>query len=352
MPESPRAAVIGTGLMGGSVGMALRERGWHVTGWDEDPQRRAMALELGAVDDLDPAPRVHLTVVAVPVRAAGQVALEALERGGVVTDIGSVKGPIVEAVRHPLFVGGHPMAGSEAVGIKGARPNLFDGAVWVLTPTELTDPDAQAMVHSVVRSLGAEPLTIASDQHDRLVATVSHVPHLTAAVLMGLASDRAVEHSALLRLAAGGFRDMTRIASSDPRMWIDICADNRGAILEVLDELSTRVEDMRTIVATGDSAALVERLGAAQVARRSLPIGVPEVDKLSEIVIPIPDRPGELAAVTALATELSVNVYDIEVVHSAEEMGGRLLLIVDSERADEMVAALRSTGRDVAVNEL
>lgn len=351
-PDSPRAAVIGTGLMGGSVGMALRARGWHVTGWDEDPERRRLALELGAVDDLDPAPSVHLTVVAVPVRSAAQVVIEALERGGVVTDIGSVKAPIVEVIDHPMFVGGHPMAGSEAVGIRGASGDLFEGAVWVLTPTARTDPDAQAMVHSVVRSLGAEVLTLAPDQHDRLVATVSHVPHLMAAVLMGLASDRAVEHSALLRLAAGGFRDMTRIASGDPRMWIDICADNRDAILGVLDELSERVSEMRDIVADGNSAALVERLVTAQDARRSLPIGVPEVDELAEVAINVPDRPGELAAVTALATELSVNVYDIEVVHSAEEKGGRLLLVVDSQRAPELVEALRAAGRSVTSSEL
>lgn len=351
-PDSPRAAVIGTGLMGGSVGLALREKGWHVTGWDEDPERRRLAVELGVVDDLDPAPSVHLTVVAVPVRSAVSIALAALERGGVVTDIGSVKAPIVDLVEHPMFVGGHPMAGSEAVGIRGASADLFEGAVWVLTPTERTDPDAQAMVHSVARSFGAEVLTLAPDQHDRLVATVSHVPHLMATVLMGLASDRAVEHSALLRLAAGGFRDMTRIASSDPRMWVDVCADNRDAILGVLDELSARVGDMREIVASGDSASLVERLSAAQHARRSLPIGVPEVNELAEIAIPIPDRPGELAAVTALATDLSVNVYDIEVVHSAEEKGGRLLLVVDSERAPELVDALRVTGRNVTSNEL
>lgn len=352
LPDSPRAAVIGTGLMGGSVGMALRANGWSVTGWDEDPERRQLALELGAVDDLDPVPEAHLTIVAVPVRAAVSIASDAVDRGGVVTDIGSVKAPIVDTVRHPMFVGGHPMAGSEAVGIRGARPDLFEGAVWVLTPTERTDPDAQAMVHSVARSLGAEVLTLSARQHDRLVATVSHVPHLMAAALMGLAADRAVEHRALLRLAAGGFRDMTRIASGDPKMWIDVCADNREAILGVLDELSDRVADMRDIVASQDSMALVERLSAAQHARRSLPIGVSEVDQLAEVSITVPDRPGELAAVTALATDLSVNVYDIEVVHSAEEKGGRLLLVVDSARADELCRSLSATGRTVSVNEL
>ena len=145
---------------------------------------------------------------------------------------------------------------------------------------------------------------------------------------------------------------MTRVASGDPRMWIDICADNRDAILGALDEFAERLADMRSVVATGDSAALMERLSAAQRARRSLPIGVPEVENLAEVGVPIPDRPGELSAVTALATSLLVNVYDIEVVHSAEEKGGRLLLVVDANRATELADALRASGRNVSVNEL
>lgn len=352
MTGARRAAIIGTGLMGGSAGLALRKAGWHVTGWDSDPQRRELALELGVVDELDPAPEADLTFLAVPVRSVAGLAHEALERGGVVTDIASVKTPVIRSVAHPRFVGGHPMAGSEAIGVRGADSELFDGAVWVLTPTLTTDPDAQALVHSVVRSFGAEVLTLSAEQHDRLVATVSHVPHLMAAMLMSLAADRSVEHAALLRLAAGGFRDMTRIASGDPRMWIDVCAENRDAILGVLDEFAGRLAQMRSVVADGDSAALVEQLTDAQRARRNLPLGVPPVESLAEIAVPIPDRPGELAAVTALATALSVNVYNIGVVHRAEEHGGRLLLVIDANRVEEFRNALEQSGRIVSVNEL
>lgn len=352
LPAEPKAAIIGTGLMGGSLGLALRRDGWYVTGWDEDPERREQALELGVLDELEERPVADLTFLAVPVRSVPELAVAALERGGIVTDIASVKAPVVAAVDHPRFIGGHPMAGSEAVGVRGANADLFTGAVWVLTPTVATDPQAQALVHSVVRSIGAEVLTLDAAQHDRLVATVSHVPHLMAAMLMGLAADRAVEHSALLRLAAGGFRDMTRIASGDPRMWLDVCAENRDAILGVLDEFAGRLADMRAVVEAGDSEGLRERLSAAQQARRSLPIGVPEVENLAEVAVPIPDRPGELAAVTALATSLAINVYDIEVVHSAAEQGGRLLLVVDAARAGELAVALQDSGRRVTVNDL
>ncbi|MGB6058892.1 MAG: prephenate dehydrogenase/arogenate dehydrogenase family protein [Microthrixaceae bacterium] len=347
-----RAAVIGIGLIGGSIAAALRVNGWHVSGTDNDRLRAERALELGVIDQIGDDPQAKITFVAVPVGSIAAAVEAALADGRVVTDVGSVKAPIVSAISDPRFVGGHPMAGSEAIGVEGARADLFQGATWVLTPTSSTDPDAHALVHSVVRSLGAEVLTLDPENHDRLVATVSHVPHLAAASLMGLAADRAVEHSALLRLAAGGFRDMTRIASGDPTMWIDICADNRDAILEVIDELTSKLSEMRDIVARGAGDALLERLSSAQDARRSLPTGVPEVDELAEVSVPIPDQPGELAAVTSLATQISANVYDIEVIHNAGETGGRLLLVVDAARAEDLAAALRTSGRSVTVRDV
>lgn len=347
-----RAAVIGTGLIGGSVGVALRSAGWHVSGTDSDASTLARAVELGLVDAAGEDPAAELTVVAVPVGAVPQAARTALGAGGVVTDVGSVKAPLVAEVDHPRFVGGHPMAGSEAVGVDGARADLFDGATWVLTPNESTDPMALALVHQVVRSLGAEVVTLAPAEHDRLVATVSHVPHLTAATLMGVASGRAEEHAALLRLAAGGFRDMTRIAAGDPGIWIDICRDNRDAILDVLDGLLDSLGSMRQVVASGDDEELRARLAAAQDARRSLPVGAPAPDLLAELRVQVADRPGELAAITTLATELGVNVYDIEVAHAADVAGGTLILVVAEDAAEGFGAELERSGRRASVHPL
>ncbi len=347
-----RAVVVGTGLIGGSVGLALRAGGWHVSGVDRDRDRERLAVELGAIDRVGDDPEAELTFVALPVGAIAEAAAAALSDGGVVTDVGSVKAPVVAADDHPRFVGGHPMAGSEELGVEGARVDLFEGAAWVLTPTEVTDAGAQALVHSVVRSFGADVVTLPPDRHDRLVATVSHVPHLAAATLMQLAASRAEADSALLRLAAGGFRDMTRIAAGDPGMWLDICEDNRDAILEVIDSLGASLAEMAEIVRRGDRAALLERLRTAQSARISLPMGAPPAEELVEVRVAIPDRPGQLAAVTGLATQLSVNVYDVEVAHSPEERGGRLILVVEAARADELVDALRNTGRAASVHEL
>jgi prephenate dehydrogenase len=340
-----RAAVVGTGLIGGSVGAALRAAGWHVTGSDDDAPAARRALDLGRIDEVGEDPTAELTVVAVPVGAVPMVARRALEGGGVVTDVGSVKAPVVAEVDHPRFVGGHPMAGSEALGVDGSRGDLFEGATWVLTPVADTDPEALTLVHQVVRSLGADVLTLAPADHDRLVATVSHVPHLTAATLMGVAAEQAEEHAALLRMAAGGFRDMTRIAAGDPGIWIDICRDNRDAILDVLDHLIGSLEQMRLVVATGDGEVLRRRLSRAQEARRNLPAGAPPPELLVEVRLPVADRPGELASVTALATELGVNVYDIEVAHGAEFQGGVLILVVAADMADRFVEELARRGR-------
>ncbi len=347
-----RAAVIGTGLIGGSVAAALRAAGWFVTGSDRDPETAEQARELGLVDAVGEDPHAELTVVAVPAGAIAEVAERALAGGGVVTDVGSVKAPVVAAVDHPRFVGGHPMAGSEALGVEGSRADLFEGATWVLTPNASTDPSALTLVNQVVRSLGAEVLTLSPEDHDRLVATVSHVPHLTAATLMGVAATRAEEHAALLRLAAGGFRDMTRIAAGDPGIWIDICRDNREAILDVFDGLLVSLSAMREMVAQGDGDALRHRLAEAQQARRNLPGGAPPPERLAEVRLPVRDRPGELAAVTTLATGLGINVYDIEVAHAAEFQGGLLILVVDAEVAGRFCDELEKSGRHATVHPL
>jgi prephenate dehydrogenase len=170
VPEQRRAQLVGTGLIGGSIGLALRARGWHVTGRDRDAERAARALELGALDALGDDPDAELTFVATPV---GAVAEEAAKAPGVVTDVGSVKAPVVAAVDRSTFVGGHPMAGSEQEGVEGADAALFQGAVWVLTPVEATDPEAHSLVRSVVSSFGADGVELPPDRHDALVGGAS-----------------------------------------------------------------------------------------------------------------------------------------------------------------------------------
>jgi len=236
------------------------------------------------------------------------------------------------------------MAGSEQEGLDGADPELFEGAVWVLTPSAATSDAVFAAVASVVSSLGAEVVAVPADRHDALVAVVSHVPHLAAASLMALADQRAEEHAALLRLAAGGFRDMTRIASGHPAIWPDICAENRDAIVETLDGLIAELAGMRDMVARDDRDALLASLTRARAARANLPTRVARPQDLVEVRIPIPDRPGAAAEVFTLAAELGVNIADFEVVHSAEGDKGILFLLIEASLSDLFRGGLLARG--------
>ena len=345
---SRRAQVTGLGLVGTSIALALRARGWHVTGHELDETRARRARELGAVDELGVDRLAAVAFVATPVAAIATEAralLGADESGElVVTDVGGVKAPIVAAVAHPRFVGGHPMAGSEQEGPDGADPDLFMGATWVLTPTSTTDPGAFSTVQSVITELGADMVALAPDRHDELVALVSHVPHLTAATMMGLAAQATDAHTAILRLAAGGFRDMTRIAAGSSAIWPDICRDNAGAIVPVLDDLIARLNEVRRIVAEEDRPGLVALLDQAQLARRNLPPRASRPSSVAELHVLIPDRPGVLAQVTTIAGELGVNIEDFEILHSQEQPRGVLVLTVAAEAAERVRQALREHG--------
>jgi prephenate dehydrogenase len=344
-PLPGRAVVVGTGLIGGSVGMALRRLGWHVTGRDVDANRAEMALKLGALDAVGHDSEATVTFVATPVRSVANEVLDALATGpGLVTDVGSVKAPIVAGVADPRFVGGHPMAGSEQEGVEGATPDLFQGATWVLTPTAGTDAAAYAHVQQLVGALGAEVVALTPERHDELVAVISHVPHLTAATLMRLAAGRGEEHRALLRLAAGGFRDMTRIAGGSSAIWPDICGENQVAIVDVLDELLAALTEMRDVVARGDRLTLLDALEEARAARVNLPALIPRADDLRELRIPVPDRPGVLADVTTLATDLDVNIVDLEIAHSSEGPRGVLILLVEADAVPVLRQALAAKG--------
>jgi len=344
MTSPGRAQVVGTGLIGASIALGLRERGWHVTGLDTDEGRADEARRRGVLSAVGEDPSAELTFVATPVSTVAAAARRAVAHGGVVTDVGSVKAPVVAAVGSPRFIGGHPMAGSEQEGLAGADGSLFEGATWVLTPTAHTDPDAYARVRSVVATLGASVVAVPPERHDAVVALVSHVPHLTAAALMRLAADGAVEDATLLRLAAGGFRDMTRIAAGHPGIWPDICAENRQAIVEAMDRLVAALAGVRDVVAAGDRAGLLRMLESARTARVNLPARVARADDLAELRVPVADRPGVLAEVTTLAGELAVNIADLEIAHSAEGERGVLVIVVDAADAARLRAALVGRG--------
>lgn len=356
-------ALIGTGLIGGSLGIALRARGHRVVAHDVDPARLARALDLGVADEGAPdlvaaVAGCDIAVVATPVGRVADAVVAALAAGApVVTDVGSVKAPIVRAVaaasdRSAQFVGGHPMAGSEQDGLDGADGDLFVGATWVLTPTAVTDADAHAATRALASAVGAEVVEIEPEEHDALVAVVSHVPQLAATTLMDVAASGGEGSALLLRLAAGGFRDMTRIAASHPAIWPDICAANRDAIVDALDRYVDALGEVRRMVDGGERSELLALLERARGARRGLPAAAAVAGPLAEIRVPVPDRPGVLAEVTTLAGSLGVNIADLEINHSIEGASGLLVLIVGADRAGALIDGLVAAGYHPVRSEL
>lgn len=340
-----RANVIGLGLIGGSIALALQERGWTVSGDDARQPTLRAAIERGVIDAAGLDPQAEITFVAVPVLAVSDQVDRALAATtGLVTDVGSVKGPVCRAHDDRRFVGGHPMAGSEFDGLDGAQADLFNSAVWVLTPLSTSDDATFAEINSIIASLGADVVALSPERHDQLVAVVSHVPHLTAATLMGMASERAEEHAALLRLAAGGFRDMTRVASGQPDIWIDICSENKAAIMSALDGLIAGLSEIRDVVAVDDHDVLRARLQAARDARTNLPSRVVRPEDLAEVRIPIPDRAGAAAEVFTLAAELGVNIANFEVVHLAESNRGVAVVLIDETTSEVFRGGLIARG--------
>ena len=348
-----RGQIVGTGLIGGSVALALRSAGWHVTGTDIDAQTAERAKKLGVIDATGIDQEAELTFVAVPASSLEVEIEKALrETKGMVTDTGSVKTGVARSINDPRFVPGHPMAGSEQDGIEGADERIFDVAVWVLTPTEGTEDLGLRELQTVLSSMGCDVVTMTPERHDALVAIVSHVPHLTAASLMCLADDRALDDAPLLRLAAGGFRDMTRIAAGHPDIWLDICEENRDAIVTVLDEFADRISHIRDVVAESDRDGLTDLLSQARRARTNLPSRYVRPQDLLEIRIPIPDRKGQIANITMLAADCDVNVADIEVAHSTEGAQGVLVLVIARAEVQRFLAVLAGQGYKPTTREL
>jgi prephenate dehydrogenase len=351
MTSAKHAHIVGLGLIGASLALALREAGWQVSGEDRDSDVVELAESSGIITSREPAIEVDLIVIATPAGVVAEVArtfLSDLDNPAlIVTDVAGVKESIVKEIGDPRFLGGHPMAGSELRGLKGARADLFQSCTWVLTPTEATPPDVYTRLHGIWREVGANVVAVTAQDHDRLVALASHVPHLLAGALMNQAADAAREDAVLLQLAAGGFRDMTRIAAGDPGIWPDILFENRDAVTATLVSLEARLRALRTALENLDRPALEASLTSASLARRQLPGRALSSESMAYLRLMIPDRPGSLALVTTTASEMLVNIYDIEIAHAIEGTKGTLLLAIDAEQAQRFIAALRAADFEV-----
>ncbi len=352
--------ILGTGLMGGSLGLALRaERAaGRVVGFDADAEMLRLALKRGAVDEAaadarELADASELIFVAVPVRAiAGVLAhiAPALRPGTILSDVGSVKEHVAAAAArilpaHCHFIAGHPLAGSEQSGVGFADPDLFRGAYYVLTPSKECDAEAYSRLHSLLTALGARVIAMEPRQHDRAVSVISHLPHVMAMALMNLALERAQEYP-LLRLAAGGFRDMTRIAASDSALWLDILLENREAVVESLREGVSAMMRLAELLERGDEDELLRWMRRAGSGRQSMAPALGEsLAGFYGVTLAVDDRPGVISDVSLAVGEMGLNIEDIELVHPLESGQGLLRLTFSGEEAARRAAqALRSRG--------
>jgi prephenate dehydrogenase len=345
-----RLAVVGTGLIGASVGLAARRAGADsIAGVDADDAVLEVARERGAIDRAatleEAVADADLVVVASPVATLAErvnAVLGAAPERCTVTDVGSTKGRVcAEVSDRARFIGGHPLCGSEARGPEHASDELFQGATWFLTPVAETEPDRYRMLHGFVASLGAVPVAIDPQAHDRLLALTSHLPHALANLLLNQAGATRVNGHEALDAAGGSLKDMTRVAGANPRIWVDIFLDNAEALRAALGEHRRRVEDLERALEAGDAGFLARWIGdAAGNRRRLLEQAYPDAGALQRLQVHVPDRPGVFAGITqALAAE-RLNIEDFEVQHLSPERGGTLHLLVTGEEAAQRAAAL------------
>jgi prephenate dehydrogenase len=346
-------AVIGVGLIGGSIGLAARERlGAMVRGYDAGDGVLDRARERGAVDEActtvaEAVAGAETVFVAVPVGAVVSTVAEALAAAGpecVVSDVGSTKRDVVAAHDDARFVGGHPVAGAETAGVEHARADLFDGATWYLTPTATTSGILFERLHGVVADLGARPAAIDAVTHDRLLASVSHLPHVLANVLVSQAANTLAGENERLPVAGPSFRDATRVAGANGEVWTDIYLSNRDALIQQLDEAAGRLAGVREALAAGDRAGIAAWNERAAADRRALLEAGLAGGPVHELRVSVPNEPGVVAQIALELGRAGINITDMALYPAADMREGVVALWIagdePADRAEERAAAL------------
>ena len=350
VPPVSRLAIVGTGLLGTSVALAARRAGVRqVRGWDADASTlRESAVEpakslAAAVEGAE------LVIVSVPVGAVVPAVRDALAAApdATVTDVGSTK-RVLSAVEDPRFVAGHPLAGGATGGPARASADLFDGAIWFLTPSPSADEGRIEGVQRFVGALGARTVRLDPAEHDRLLAVTSHLPHAIANLLMRAAA-RAGEDA--LGYAGASLREMTRVAGANPSIWADIFVDNGDLIAAALAELGQELDDVERALRDGERETIERWIAESATARtRMLEYAYrTEATKLNRIRVRIPDKPGVLARITQTLGAAGINIEDFELRHVSPEYGGVLVILVaGGDQAELARTLLRREGYSAA----
>jgi prephenate dehydrogenase len=356
-----RIAVLGVGLIGGSIGLAARRRlEAEVAGFDPDQGTVDRALAAGAIDrgesSIEEACEgADIVFCAAPVGRLTELASAALASSApetVVTDVGSTKRDIVAALgTDQRFIGGHPLAGAETSGVENAREDLFEGARWYLTPkAERSSGLLYDRLQRTVAGLGARVQAIDAEAHDRLMATVSHVPHVVANVLVGQAAAELTRDSERMPEVGPSFRDTTRVAGANPAIWGDIFASNREAVAEAVEAVAARLGEAAELIRDGERDAVAEwHTGAAADRRRLLETELAG-GPLRELRVVVANRPGTIAELALALGEAGVNIEDMALYPAPDMTSGAVSLWVSGEEQAERAAELvRELGHTVSV---
>ena len=348
-----RISVLGVGLIGGSVALGARERlGASVTGYDDSPQALERALQRGAVNCprssvADAVADAEAVFVAVPVGSLSALVGEALAAAPadcVVTDVGSTKRGVVAAHADPRFVGGHPLAGAENAGVQHARADLFQAATWYLTPSPITSGILYERLHRLLHGLGARPTAIDAETHDRILAAVSHLPHVFANVLVGQAAATLAGDDARLPATGPSFRDATRVAGAPSAIWSDIYVSNRDALTAEIDGAVQRLQAVRAALAAGDRDAVTAWNEAAGADRRRLLESQLAGGDQYELRASVPNRPGVVAQIALELGRAGVNITDMALYPASDMREGVVALWIGgrepAERAQALIAGL------------
>ena len=345
-----RVSVLGVGLIGGSIGLASRRRAnAEVCGYDPDERVRAKALELGAIDTqaADVASAVagaDVVFAAAPIGSLAALVREALASASpdcVVSDVGSTKRVVAAAVSDERFIGGHPLAGAETAGVEHAREDLFDGATWYLTPASGTAGVLYERLHRLLTSIGARPAAVDPDTHDRLLACVSHMPH----VLANLLADQAAhvlsgQHEERLPAVGPSFRDATRVAGANSAIWTDIYLSNRDALISGIDEFEARLRHARATLQAGDPVAVRAWNERARENREALLGAGVTGGPVHELRVSVPNRPGVIADIALVLGRAGVNIVDMALSPSEDNRQGVVALWIGGDEHAARAQAL------------
>lgn len=355
-----RIAVIGLGLIGGSFALAAKERlHAQVSGWDVDPEAVRKARAMKAIDVAAPTLSVavadaDLALIAAPLRVLPglvNAVLASAPAQCVVTDVGSAKRIMSPYGEDQRFIGGHPLAGAESAGIDGARADLFEGSTWYLTPSDLTSGVLYEHLHRILSGIGALPEAIDPVAHDRMLALISHLPHVLANVLVSQAAAGDRGNSERLPATGPSFRDATRVAGSNSSIWTDIYITNADSIQLAITETIARLQDVREVIAAKDPVELTAWNDTAAADRRRLADRQVAEGALYELRVTVPNRPGVVADLALTLGQAGVNIADMALYPAADLSDGVVAFWIVGDE-DVKIAQNALAGHGVSVDRI